>query len=202
MGGKPVRAGQQVFLCLALLSLIAGCSYFSELAQRGEINDSMRRGQVLFARGDFSGSLEEYQRILSIAQGSPPSDLASFNTGLIYAHPGNPLRDDQKAIGAFQWVITHHPESPWVDQSRIWIGVLEDLAQAKRQIAESKREMEKSNQALERSRREVELAKQTLGQSKQEIDKLRQEIEKSKQASEKSRQVDIEIEQKRRVRGK
>jgi tetratricopeptide (TPR) repeat protein len=172
------------------------------LADRNQIRDSMLQGQALFARGDFSGSLKEYQRVLSMAPASSPSDLASFNTGLIYAHPGNPLRDHQKAVGAFQWVITHHPESPWVDQARIWIDVLEDLSQAKRQIAESTREIEKSNQALERSRREVELAKQTLGQSKQEIEKLRQEIEKSKQAFEKSRQVDIEIEQKRRVRGK
>lgn len=162
----------------------------------------MRQGQVLFARGDFPGSLKEYQRVQSLAQETSPSDQASFNIGLIYADPRNPQRDNQKAIGAFRGVSDHHPESSWADQSRIWIAALEELARAKREIEESKLEVEKSKQVVDQSRREIERSKQVIEQSKQEIEKLKQEIEKSKQALEKSRQVDIEIEKKRRIRGK
>jgi len=162
----------------------------------------MLQGHALFARGDFSGSLKEYQRVQSLAHETSPSDAASFNIGLIYADPRNPQRDNQKAIGGFQGVIARHPESPWVDQSRIWIAALEDLARTKREIEESKLEVEKSRQVIEQSRREMEKSKQLLDQSKQEIEKLKQEIEKSKRILEKSRQVDIEIEQKRRIRGK
>jgi DNA repair exonuclease SbcCD ATPase subunit len=162
----------------------------------------MLQGQAFFARGDFSGSLKEYQRVQSLAQEASPSDAASFNIALIYADPRNPQRDNQKAIGDFRGVIARHPESPWADQSRIWIAALEDLARVRREIEESKLELEKSRQALEQSRREMEKSKQLLDQSKQEIEKLKQDIEKSKQALEKLRQVDIEIEQKRRIRGK
>lgn len=202
MGRKPVRPGQQVFLYLALLGLISGCGILSDLRERAEIRDAMLQGQALFDRGDFSGSLKEYQRVQSLAQEASPSDAASFNIALIYADPRNPLRDNQKAMGAFQEVMARYPESPWVDQSRIWIAALEDLARTKRELEESKLEVEKSRQVIEQSRREMEKSKQLLDQSKQDIDKLKQEIEKSKQVLEKSRQVDIEIEQKRRIRGK
>ena len=162
----------------------------------------MLQGQAHFARGDFSGSLKEYQRVQSLAQEASPSDAASFNIALIYADPRNPQRDSQRAIGAFQGVIARYPESPWVGQSRMWVAALEDLARVRREIEESKLEVEKSKQAIEQSRREMEKSKQLFDQSKQEIEKLKQEIEKTKQTLEKSRQVDIEIEQKRRIRGK
>jgi outer membrane protein assembly factor BamD (BamD/ComL family) len=174
----------------------------TELRERAEIRDAMLRGQALFARGDFAGSLKEYQRVQSLAQQASPSDAASFNIALIYADPRNPARDSQRAIGAFQGVVTRYPESPWVDQSRIWIAALEDWARTNREIEESKLEREKSKQAVEQLRREMEKSKQLLDQSKLEIEKLKQEIEKAKQALEKSRQVDIEIERKRRIRGK
>jgi len=181
----------------------------TDLRERPEIRDAMLQGQTLFARGDFSGSLKEYQRVQSLAQEASPSDAASFNIALIYADPRNLQRDIQKATAAFQGVIARHPESPWVDQSRIWIAALEELGRAQRGIQESKLELEKSRQVIEQSRREVEKSKQLLDQFKQEIEKLKQEIEKSRQVLEKSRQVleksrqvDIEIEQKRRIRGK
>jgi outer membrane protein assembly factor BamD (BamD/ComL family) len=202
MGGKPVWPGQQVFLCLALLGLVSGCSLLTDLRERAEIRDAMLQGQALFARGDFSGALKEYQRVQSLAQEATPSDAASFNIALIYADPRNPQKDNQKAMGAFQGVIARYPESPWADQSRIWIAAFEDLGRSQREIEESKLALEKSKQVIKQSRREVEKSKQLLDQSKQEIDKLKQEVEKSKQVLEKSRQVDIEIEQKRRIRGK
>lgn len=202
MGGKPVWPGQQVFLCLALLGLVSGCSLLTDLRERAEIRDAMLQGQAHFARGDFSGALKEYQRVQSLAQEATPSDAASFNIALIYADPRNPQKDNQKAMGAFQGVIARYPESPWADQSRIWIAAFEDLGRSQREIEESKLALEKSKQVIEQSRREVEKSKQLLDQSKQEIDKLKQEVEKSKQVLEKSRQVDIEIEQKRRIRGK
>ena len=202
MGGKPVRPGQQVFLCLALLGLVSGCSLLTDLRERAAIREAMLQGQALFARGDFSGALKEYQRVQSLAQEATPSDAASFNIALIYADPRNPQKDNQKAMGGFQGVIARYPESSWADQSRIWIAAFDDLARAQREIRESKLELDKSRQVTEQSRREIEKSRQLLDQSKQEIEKLKQEIEKSRQALEKSRQVDIEIEQKRRIRGK
>lgn len=174
----------------------------ADLREGVEIRDAMQQGDALFARGDFSASLAKYQRVQALARETSPSDAASFKIALVYADPRNRERDNRKATEAFQGVIARHPESPWADQSRIWIAALGDLARVGREVEESKRELEKSRQALELSRREIEKSKHLLEQAKQEIEKLRQEIEKTKQALEKSRQVDIEIEKKRRIRGK
>lgn len=195
MGGKRVGARQQIFLYLALLTMAAGCGLLRDARDRGEVRDAMLQGQAFFAGGDFAAALKEYQRVMSLARELPPADLASFNIGLIHAHPRNPKRNPQKAIEAFRWVNAQHGESPWADQARIWIGVLEEQAQAKREAEEAKRELGKSKQVLDQTRRELEKSRQTAEQAKQEL-------EKAKQVMEKSRQVDIEIEQKRRIRGK
>jgi hypothetical protein len=41
-----------------------------------------------------------------------------------------------------------------------------------------------------------------MEKSRQEVDRTRQEMEKSRQVLEKANQIDIEIDKKRRVRGK
>ena len=195
MGRKRIRSGQYVCLCLALLGLIPGCSLLQDREQRREMRESMAQGQTLLARGDFDGSLSEYQKILSLAQELSPGDAATFNIGLIHAHPNNPKKDSQKAIDSFDSVIHRYPQSPLATQAKIWIGILNEAA-------ESRQEIERSKQAIEKSHQEVERSKQIIEKSKQEIEKTKQEIEKSKQVIEKSKQVDIEIEQKRRERGR
>jgi outer membrane protein assembly factor BamD (BamD/ComL family) len=118
-----------------------------------------------------------------------------YNMGLVYAHPQNPKRDRRKAIGSFQRVTAHYPESPWVGQAKIWMGVLSEAEETGQEVKRSKEIIEISKQEAERSRQELE-------KSRQEIEKTRQEIERTKQIIERSRQVDIEIEEKRRVRGR
>jgi TolA-binding protein len=141
----------------------------------------MVQGQALLERGDFDGSLQHYRRVLLLAGSGPPADSALFNIGLIYAHPENPRRDNEKAVGSFNTVVDRYPQSQWVGQAKIWLGVL--------------REAEKSRDDIERARVVIE-------NFRQEVEKSRQVIEKSKQVIERSRQVDIEIEQKRRDRGR
>ncbi len=181
MGGEPVRAGKHVFLCFALLSLLSGCSLLKDWNERQDIHASMLQGQTLLERGDFEGSLRQYQKVLSLAGSAPPGDTATFNMGLIYAHPLNPHRDNEQALGFFGRVIDDHPDSSWAAQAKIWTSVLRDA---------------------EQSRREMEQAKEVIEKSRQEIERARQIIQKSKQVMEKSQQVDIEIEQKRRERRK
>lgn len=84
----------------------------------------MLRGQKLLAQGDYEGSLKENQRVLSISPDGPPADEAVFNMGLIYAHAGNPKRDYRKAMGFFRKLISEYPQSPLVEQAKVWVGVL------------------------------------------------------------------------------
>jgi DNA repair exonuclease SbcCD ATPase subunit len=162
----------------------------------------MLQGHGLLARGDYEGSLKEYERVLSLAQERSPADAAAFSMGLIHVHPQNPKKDHRRAIGSFNRVIADYPKSAWVEQAKIWIGVLDEAEQSKQEVEKSRQEIEQSKQVIEQSKQEIEKSKQIIDKSKQEIEKSRQEIEKTKQVIEKLKQVDIEIEQKRRVRGK
>lgn len=199
MGRERIGPRKHVHLCIALLMLLGGCSGLNNWV---EIRTSMRQGQMLLAQGDYDGSVKEYQRALRFAHDRSPADAALFNLGLIYIDPQNPKKDDQKAVNSFAELVASHPQSPWVPQAKIWMAVLGEKER-------SKGEIEKSRQSLEQSRQEIEQFKQLLDQSRQEIEKSKQEVEKSKQVVEKSKQVmeksnqvDIEIEQKKRERGR
>ena len=46
--------------------------------------------------------------------------------GLIYAHSRNPQRDIEKSLEYFKRLIKNYPKSPFVDQAKIWVGILEE----------------------------------------------------------------------------
>jgi hypothetical protein len=120
----------------------------------------------------------------------------------VYAHPQYAKRDIQKAIDSFNSVVTRYPDSPWAAQATIWVGVLSESEESKQQVETSKQMVEKSLQEVERNRQALEKSKLEIEKSRLELEKSKQEIEKNKQVIEKSKQVDIEIEQKRRDRGR
>ena len=146
-------------------------------------------------RGDFAGSLKAFENVSAIARDQPPADEAVYHIGLVYAHPQNAKRDRKKAIVSFSRIISCFPESPWAEQARIWVSVLSEAEASKQEIERSKQIIETSNQEIERSRQEME-------KSKLDAEKSRLELEKARQMIERSRQVDMEIEQKRRERGR
>jgi len=185
-----------------LLTLLTGCTLSSESKNSEELRDSLLRAQKLFARKDYNGSLKEYQRVLLMAGGRTPADAAYFNLGLIHVDPHNPKKDTQKAVESFTAVVAGYPQSPLADQARTWAAVLDDSDKTKQELENLKQELENSKQAIEKSRQEIERSKQMMEKARQEAEKSRQEIEKSRQVMEKSKQVDIEIEQKRRERGR
>ena len=202
MGRERIRSGKQVCFCIALLSLLVGCSAVSSWSEREEIRKTMGNAQSLLARGEYDSSASEYQRALRLAQGHSPADAALFNLGLIYSDPQNPKRDDQKGIRSFTELLTAHPESPWTVQAKIWLALLDEKERSKQEIEESKQAIERSEQEIERLKQLIEQSRQEIEKSRQEVEKSKQVLEKSKQALEKSNQVDIEIEQKKRERGR
>jgi outer membrane protein assembly factor BamD (BamD/ComL family) len=120
----------------------------------------------------------------------------------VYAHPQNPHQDRQKARGSFQRVLTQYPESRFTEPAKAWVGVLNEIDATKQEIERTKLEAEKSKQEIEKSRLAAERSKQEAEKSRLELEKSRQEFEKAKQLIEKSKQVDIQIEKKRRARGR
>jgi outer membrane protein assembly factor BamD (BamD/ComL family) len=172
---------------------LAGCSVGGNSTEGDELRESLLRAQKSFARKDYSASISEYRRVLLLSPGRAPADAAYFHLGLIHADPNNPDKDLRRAVECFNRVIVEYPQSPLVDQARIWVAVLDDSDKARQELEVSKQMIEKSQQEIERSRQMIEKAQQ-------DAEKTRQEMEKSKQVMERSKQVDIEIEQKRRER--
>ena len=203
MGGKSIGQWQQICICLALLIIVSGCGLFQQSSnQRRELREALAQGHQLLARGDYDGSLKAFQNVIVIAKDQPPADAAIFHIGVVYAHPQNPRKDRRKAVGSFDDVLTRYPDSPFVEPAKAWIGALNEIDATKQEIERTKLEVEQSKQEIENSRLTADRSKQEAEKSRVELERSRQEIEKIKQEIEKSKQVDIQIEKKRRERGR
>ena len=114
----------------------------------------------LLSHGKYEEALREIQKMLAATPRTLLEDAALFQTGLIYAHPGNPRRNYGKSLGYFRKLMKDYPQSPWTELAKAWTVMV------------------------------------------QENEKLTQTVEKLNETIEKSKQVDIEIEEKKRGKGK
>jgi len=122
-----------------------------------EAYQSLHRGRGLLAQGDYEGALMENQRVLSLSGQDPPGDEALFNIGLIYAHPGNPKKDYGKSLTFFKKLTKDHPQSPWVEQGKIWTGMLQENEKLNQTIQKLNQVIEESKQVdieIEEKKRE------------------------------------------------
>jgi tetratricopeptide (TPR) repeat protein len=113
--------------------------------------------QKFLAEGNYEGALKENQRILSLSGQNPPGDEALFNMGLVHAHPGYPKRDTTKSLALFKRLIKDHPRSPWTEQAKTWVGVLQENEKLSHSVEELNRVIEKSKQVdieIEEKKRE------------------------------------------------
>ncbi len=173
MGGKPSRTREHFYVCFALLMMIGGCAVVKdvprakmppapvllpepkpapapkvivdppEVRARREANEYLSLAQDLMSKGDYDGSLRVNQTVLSLTKDESPADAAIFKMWLIFAHPKNPKKDNRQAISFFSRVVKSHPESPWAEQAKIWVGVLdgvEKLKQVDLEIEERRRD--------------------------------------------------------------
>jgi hypothetical protein len=182
--------------------LLAGCSLSQESSRRREMSETLESGNQLLLHGDFAGSLKAFETVIVKAQEQPPADAAVYKTGVVYAHPYNPGRDLRKARTAFSRVVSHYPASAWAEQARAWIEILKEAEDSREKVEESRQAIEKSRMELEKNRQAMEKSRQEMERARAELDRARQEMEKTRLVLEKSKQVDIEIDQKRRGRGR
>lgn len=202
MGRERTGRRQHFYFCFALLIFLTGCSLWQESSRQRDMGLALQAGDRLLVHGDFAGSLRAFQNVAVAAGNQPPADVALYKTGVVYAHPQNPERDLEKAKVAFARVVSAYPASIWAEQARAWIGVLKEAQESKQKVEQSRQAMEKWQVELEKNRQAIEKSKQEIEKSRLELEKTKQEIEKTKQVIEKSKQVDIEIDQKRRDRGR
>lgn len=125
MGRERTRSGKHLYLCLASLIFLPflGCAALQSLQQQPDSREPLVYGRRLVAQGDYERAIKENQKSLSL---SAQRDEALFNLGLIHAHYGNPKKDYAKSLGFFEELVRDHPRSPWVEQAKIWVGVLQE----------------------------------------------------------------------------
>lgn len=160
MGRKRTGTGKYVFLCSTLLTclLISSCasldgSVVGRLLPQYESQQHLVEAQKRFAQGDYETALEQNQKALSLSANNPPGDEALYNIALIYAHPGNQKKDYVKSIAYLKRLIKEYPQSPWTDQGKIWVRVIQESENAKRLAATVTQENDKLKKMIEESRK-------------------------------------------------
>jgi outer membrane protein assembly factor BamD (BamD/ComL family) len=131
-----------------------------EKKERIEIRDLVPRGQKLLSQGDYEGFIKENEKVLSLPGNKPLKDEALFNLGLVYAHSGSPKKDYGKSAGYFKRLLKDHPQSPFSEQAKMWLEVLQETEKLNETITKLNEMIEKSKQIdIEIEERKREKAK-------------------------------------------
>jgi len=139
MGRKRSGKRQHLYLTVACLILViaAGCApvrvQAPECPKCPECpkSDSLMRVESLLSKGNFEGAMKKSQDILARSPKTPPGDEALMDMGLISAHYANPKKDYKKAMSYFMRMEREFPQSPLVEEAKIWVGVLQAFEKAK-----------------------------------------------------------------------
>lgn len=172
MGRKRTRARKFIYFCVAgLIALVLqGCAPLEkvkvEIKERVEATQYLRQGKKLLAQGDYEGASYENLKILSLATHRPPEDEALFNLGSTCAHPENPEKDYEKSILFFTKLLKDFPQSPWSEQAKVWLGLLqknEKLSEEKETLAKTVEELNRASEESKRIDRMIEEWEQSRG---------------------------------------
>lgn len=109
-----------------------------------DTEESLIEGWTLLKKGDYKGALKENMKVVSSPAEEAPVDEALFNIGLIYAHYDNPDKDYKQSIDYFKRLIEKYPASPFMEQAKMWVSVLDVIEKAKQvdiEIEEKKKEL-------------------------------------------------------------
>ena len=203
MGRKQIRTRKHLLFCFAglIFLFINGCAFLDRIqepdlplissAEKEKIRQRealaaeekrkeeaarahLLKGRKLFVQGDFEGSLREYHTVITSFQSQSPMEESIFMLGLIYVHPGNPNKDFGRSLDFMKRLTKEYPNSFFGQEAKVWISIL--LVN------------EKAGKEHERLIREHE--------------KLIREHEKMSKMLEEYKQVDIEIEEKKREKGR
>ena len=128
------------------VSLIQENARLSQMAERHRLQeetvlsarDHFQRAKNFFEQGNFEAALEEYQKVLSASGKNNPKDQALFQSGLIYAASRNPKRDLDKSLSYFLRLVKEYPQSPFTDEAKTWIDLLQENHKLNRMIEKSK----------------------------------------------------------------
>jgi tetratricopeptide (TPR) repeat protein len=108
-------------------------------------NEHLLLGKKLLREGDYKGALTKIEKVLSLPYKDPDFDEALFYKALIYAHYNNPDKDYKKSRELLKNLLQEQPQSPFAEQAKIWLGVLDVIEKAKQVDIEIEEKMKKLN---------------------------------------------------------
>lgn len=152
-------------------------------------------GNWLFSSGDYDGALRNYQKVIDLLNKKPPADEAYFNIALIHAYPGNPKKNYGQSLVFMKRLITDFPQSLFFYQAKVWIDVLQVNEKLTKENEKLIKDYEKTIKDHDRLAKEYE-------KMNKDYEKLVKDYEISTKMLEEYKKVDIEIEEKKKERGK
>jgi hypothetical protein len=222
MGRKQNRRRKYLLFLVAglIFFLLGGCTekfleefprkktLMTEGARSSEANEAVETGKKseqagrhlleankLFKRGDYEGSFREYQKTYVLLNKKPPADEALFFMGLIQTYPENPRKDLQRSIEFMKSVIADFPQSLFAEPAKAWIRALLENDRLGKTI-------EKSVQDKETLTKEMDKLFRAHEKLVKENEKVVKENERLNKMLEELKQVDIEMEGKKREKGR
>ena len=197
MGRERTRKGKHLFLHpafgLVLLLAIWGCVQFQP-KWKGE--ERLARARTLLAEGKYEDSMRETKEVLKLFPRTL-GDEALFQMGLIYAHPNNRDRDNEKSLKRFQRVIDEYPRSELKAQADVGASVLQEILDKEKEIVGLKQR----NSYLEKTlRKEKEKVKELEGKGeklKVQVEQLHEEVKKLRDQLLLLKEVDLGVEEKK-----
>jgi hypothetical protein len=195
MGGKPTRRGNAVCLCIAFLIFLGpqACSIIQTGTRITDVTGEEARGHFalgrkLFSEGNFGGALLENEKVITLAGINTPVAESLFYIGLINAHPANAARNDGKSLMAFEKLIRDYPESPLADQAKAIVALIQEDDGLRERVG--------------KLNGEVGRLTGDAGRLSSHIDRLTNEMGRLNRLIDELKKVDIDVEHKRREKGR
>lgn len=143
MGRKRSWTRERLLFCLASLNFffLLSCASLSKIvapspepplekAPPREVvsraDKSIEKANQFFKQGKYEAALQESEKAFSLAGKNSPGDKALFHMGLIYAHGSNPKKDYEKSMHYFRMILREYPQSPLVEEARVFINLLQE----------------------------------------------------------------------------
>ncbi len=160
------------FICIIIAPLlICGCSHFNEGYQA---KSTFNEANVFFSQGNYEASLSKYQQI--IEKYPTTGDRVLFETGIIYAYPGNEQKNYQKSLECFQRLIKDYPESGYRKDSEMLIFNISNVIVKDRTIAVQQTHVEALQQEIKSNGNEIVALQKKIEALEQEVRSKENEI--------------------------
>jgi hypothetical protein len=223
MGKKRGKKGKHIlFYCACLLTILflsAGCAVTSNYQKKSQGQKHLDQAEMLLSKGDFEGSLKEYEEVMRLFPEGSPGDKALYHMGLNFAHPDNPRKDYQKAQECFQRLAHDFPRSALIAETRLWESVIHELNLREQKIKdreetitaltrqiitlkEQDSRFEDKNKELEGKNKDLEVKSKELEGKNKDLELKNKDLEETLRTLVKQlnalKEIDLKIEEKKR----